>query len=128
MLFREFKDLGRRKDRRIGMPDLLNYAFLGAPGVVVLKDGALMACFAYRGPDLNSASALEISALKHHINANLAALVDDGFMINADLIRHPSIEYPGGGAFPDPTTVLIDRERELHYSAVGKHFETSFIL
>ena len=57
MLFREFKDLGRRKDRRIGMPDLLNYAFLGAPGVVVLKDGAMMTCFAYRGPDLNSASA-----------------------------------------------------------------------
>ena len=42
MLSREFKDLGRRKDRRIGMPDLLNYAFLGAPGVVVLKDGAMM--------------------------------------------------------------------------------------
>ena len=31
MLLREFKDLSRKKDRRIGMPDLLNYAFLGAP-------------------------------------------------------------------------------------------------
>jgi len=111
MLFREFKDLGRRKDRRIGMPDLLNYAFLGAPGVVVLKDGAMMTCFAYRGPDLNSASPLEISALKHHTNRILSHH-GDGFMISTDLIRHPSIDYPTGGAFRDPTTALIDRERE----------------
>ena len=49
-------------------------------------------------------------------------------MINADLIRHPSIEYPTGGAFPDPTTALIDREREMHYTAEGKHLETGFAL
>ncbi len=127
MLFREFKDLGRRKDRRIGMPDLLNYAFLGAPGVVVLKDGAMMTCFAYRGPDLNSAAPLEISALKHHTNRILSHH-GDGFMISADLIRHPSIDYPTGGPFPDPTTALIDREREMHYTAEGKHLETSFAL
>jgi len=109
------------------MPDLLNYAFLGAPGLVVLKDGAMMTCFAYRGPDLNSASPLEISALKHHTNRILSHH-GDGFMISTDLIRHPSMDYPTGGAFRDPTTALIDREREIHYTAEGKHLETSFAL
>src|SRR5712692_2469600 len=120
MLLREFKDLRRRRDREIGTPDLLNYAFLGAPHVVVMKDGSMMTCFAYRGPDLNSASELEIAALKHHVNAVLARY-GDGFMINVDLVRRPSVEYPRGGAFPDPTTALIDREREMHYSAEGRH-------
>jgi type IV secretion system protein TrbE len=127
MLFREFKNLCRKPDRRTGMPDLLNYAFLGAPGVVVLKDGAMIASFAYRGPDLNSASPLEISALKHHTNRILSHH-GDGFMISADLIRHHSIDYPKGGAFPDPTTAVIDREREMKYTAEGKHLETSFAL
>ncbi len=127
MLLKEFKDLRRKPDKRIGTPDLFNFAFLGAPGVMVLKDGALMTCLTYQGPDLNSASQLEISALKHHLNAILSRY-GDGFMINADLIRHPSIEYPTGGAFPDPTTALIEREREVHYLAEGKHFETGFTL
>src|SRR5271166_2439632 len=127
MLLKEFKDLRRKPDKRIGTPDLFNFAFLGAPGVMVLKDGALMTCMTYQGPDLNSASQLEISALKHHINAILSRY-GDGFMINADLIRHPSIEYPTGGAFPDPTTALIERERELHYLAEGRHLETGFTL
>ncbi len=127
MLFREFKNLCRKPDRRAGTPDLLNYAFLGAPSVVVVKDGAMMTCFAYRGPDLNSASPLEISALKHHTNRILSHH-GDGFMISTDLIRHHSIDYPTGGAFPDATTALIDREREMHYTAEGKHLETSFAL
>jgi type IV secretion system protein VirB4 len=99
MLLKEFKDLRRKPDKRIGTPDLFNFAFLGAPGVMVLKDGALMKCLTYRGPDLNSASQLEISALKHHLNT-IFSRYGDGFMINADLIRHSSIEYPTGGAFP----------------------------
>jgi hypothetical protein len=87
----------------------------------------MMTCFAYRGPDLNSASPLEISALKHHTNRILSHH-GDGFMISTDLIRHYSIDYPTGGAFPDPTTAVIDRERETHYTAEGKHPETSFAL
>jgi type IV secretion system protein TrbE len=127
MLLKEFKDLRRKPDKRIGTPDLFNFAFMGAPGVMVLKDGALMTCLMYQGPDLNSASQLEISALKHHLNAILSRY-GDGFMIHADLIRHPSTEYPTGGAFPDPTTRLIERERELHYVAEGRHLETGFTL
>jgi hypothetical protein len=66
MLFKEFRDLRQRPDLRIGMPDLLNYAFFGGPDVIVLKDGALMACFAYRGPDLNSASPRNLGAQTPH--------------------------------------------------------------
>ena len=49
-------------------------------------------------------------------------------MLNVDLIRHESASYPEDGEFPDPTTRLIDRERQIHYTAERRHFETSFAL
>ncbi|MGH7933165.1 MAG: conjugal transfer protein TrbE [Candidatus Binataceae bacterium] len=48
-------------------------------------------------------------------------------MYNVDLIRRPSIEYPAR-TFPDPVSAMLDREREVQYSAEGRHFETRCVL
>src|SRR5207244_7931352 len=40
----------------------------------------------------------------------------------------PSLGYPGGGAFPDPTTRLIDEERRGQYTAEGAHYESRYCL
>lgn len=125
MLLREFKKHARKADRAPGLPDLLNYAAFVAPGTILLKDAALLAGFAYTGPDLNSSSPEELASLTHHVNSALARF-GDGWMLNVDLFRHESMGYPRDGEFPDPTTRLIDRERELHYTAERRHFETSF--
>ena len=127
MLLAEFKKLTSKADHRLSLPDLLNYAALVAPGTILLKDGALLAGFAYAGPDLNSSSPEELAALTHHVNSALARF-GDGWMLNADLIRHQSIGYPQESDFPDPTTRLIDAERRAHYSAEGRHFETRFAM
>jgi len=127
MFLREFKDLRRKRDHLVGLPDLLNYAALVSPGVILLKDGALLAGFQYSGPDLNSASTEELAALAYQVNNALARL-GDGWMINVDLTRRESVGYPKDGAFPDPTTALIDREREVHYSTERAHFDTHFTL
>ena len=122
MLLREFKNLRRKRERLLGFSDLLNYAALVDPGVILLKDGSLLAGWRYTGPDLNSAGAEELTALSHQVNSALAAL-GDGWAMNVDLIRHPSAGYPGRGAFPDPVTALIDEERRRHHTAEGRHFE-----
>src|SRR5487761_552695 len=98
MLFREFKNLRRRRERLLGFSDLLNYAALVDPGVILLKDGSLLAGWHYHGPDLNSASAEELAALCHQVNSALAQH-GDGWMINIDLIRRASAGYPEVGAF-----------------------------
>ena len=103
-----------------------NFAFLGAPGVVVLKDGALMTCLTYQGLTSTRHSPGDLGAQTPH--QPILSHYGDGFMINTDLIRHPSIDYPTGGAFPARRRALIDREREMHYMAEGKHLETSFAL
>ena len=126
-MFREFRNLRCKSDRLGGFPDLLNYAALIDPGVILLKDGSLLAGWRYSGPDLNSASPEEMTALVHQVNAGLARL-GEGWMMNVDLIRKPSIDYPESRDFPDPVTALIDHERRLHYTAEGNHFESRFAL
>jgi type IV secretion system protein VirB4 len=126
MLFKEFSDLRRWKDRRRGFPDQLNYAIPVDDRTIALKDGSFLASFECAGLDLNSAGAEELDAHRTQANRALARL-DDGFMYNIDLIRHPSVEYPVRD-FPDPVSTALEREREIQYSAEGRHFETRCVL
>jgi type IV secretion system protein VirB4 len=126
MFFKEFKDLRRSRDRLLGLPDRLNYAIPTDDYTIAMKDGAFLSAFDCSGLDLNSASVEELDAHRAQGNRALARL-DDGFMYNVDLIRHPSGEY-SGRTFPDPVSAALDREREIQYSAEGQHFETRCVL
>jgi len=126
MFLKEFKDLRRKRDRLLALPDQLNYAIPVDDYTIAMKDGAFLSCFECFGLDLNSASVEELDAHRAQANRALARL-DDGFMYNIDLIRHPSVEYPSR-IFPDPVSATLDREREIQYSAEGQHFETSCVL
>jgi type IV secretion system protein TrbE len=126
MLFKEFKELRRRCETLLGLPDQLNYAIPVNDRTIALKDGAFFAAFECSGSDLNAASTEELDAHRALANRALARL-DDGFMYNVDLIRYPSVDYPAR-TFPDPISAMLDREREVQYSAEDKHFETRCVL
>src|SRR5574338_606592 len=83
-----------------GLSDLLNWAFLVGEGVVLQKDGALLAAFRYRGPDLSSSTTADISALGAQLNDALLPFTD-GWMFHVDAIRSPATAYPRS-ACPDP--------------------------
>ncbi|MGH7812389.1 MAG: hypothetical protein ACREQI_00095 [Candidatus Binataceae bacterium] len=110
----------------LGLPDQLNYAFPIDGFTIGMKDGAFLSAFECAGLDLNSASVEELDAHRAQANRALARL-DDGFMYNVDLVRYPSADYPTR-AFPDPVSATFDREREVQYSAEGRHFETKCVL
>src|SRR5437588_12094680 len=110
-----------------GVADLLNYAALVDEGICLLKDGAFLAAWSYAGPDMESASHEELAVLSSQVNAALARL-GNGWMLHVDATRQPSVGYPGGGAFPHPTTRLIDGERRERYTAEGPHFESAYYL
>ncbi|MGH7879455.1 MAG: hypothetical protein ACREQD_08165, partial [Candidatus Binataceae bacterium] len=116
----------RKRSRLLGLPDQLNYAIPIDDYAIAMKDGAFLSAFECAGLDLNSASVEELDAHRAQANRALARL-DDGFMYNIDLIRHPSIDYLCR-TFPDPVSATLDREREIQYSAEGRHFETRCIL
>jgi type IV secretion system protein VirB4 len=121
LALREFRSTAK------GLPDLLNYAAVVDEGVVLNKDGSLTAAWAYRGDDLESASAPELSALSARVNAAFARR-GSGWMLHVDALRSTARDYPDVGAFPDRTTLLIDRERRVAYEAEGAHYESRYVL
>jgi type IV secretion system protein VirB4 len=126
MFFKEFKDLRRKVDRRLGLPDLFNYAFAEDDYTIVTKDGARLVAFECYGSDLNSASPAELDA--HRALANRAfARFDDGFAYQVDLMRYASADHPER-AFADPVSAMLGHEAALHYAHEGNHFESRCVL
>ena len=121
MLLRE--DRGKLR----GLADLLNWGVLVDDGVLVNKDGTFLAVWAFRGPDLFSATAEEVNVLAEHVNRALLGLGND-WMLHIDAIRSPVSDYPTWGAFPDRVTELIDRERRQAYVETALKHETRVFL
>ena len=107
--------------------DLLPWDVFVAEGVLANTDGALVAGFEFRGPDLDSATAGQIEGLSR----SLAQAIDplgDGWMIHLTSQRLPAPGYPPEGAFPDPFTWGVDEERRRSYEQVGGHFHSLYYL
>lgn len=113
-----------------GLPDLLPYAALVAPGIVLNKDGSFLAAWEVRGPDTASALDVELAFLSDQFN-NAIRLLGTGWMLHVDAIRGARRAYPAPeqNHFPDPVTQLIDDERRAFFNGTGQRcFNTSSVL
>ena len=117
------------RSRSASFADLVPYAGLVDDGVMLLKDGSLMAGWYFAGPDTESATALEHNALSRQVNAILSRL-GTGWMIQVEAARLPTMDYPprDKSHFPDPVTRMIDEERREHFEREGGHFESRHAL
>jgi type IV secretion system protein VirB4 len=109
--------------------DLVPYAGLVANGVILLKDGSLMAGWYFAGPDSESSTDLERNEVSRQINAILARL-GSGWMIQVEALRIPTTDYPSEAAchFPDAVTRAIDAERRAHFRRERGHYESRHAL
>ncbi len=109
--------------------DLVPYAGLVDNGVILLKDGSLMAGWYFAGPDSESSTDAERNEVSRQINAILSRL-GSGWMIQVEAIRVPTSDYPNEGEshFPDPVTRAIDDERRVHFQKERGHFESRHAL
>lgn len=105
--------------------DLLPYAGLVDDGVILLKDGSVMAGWYFAGPDSESSTNLERNEVSRQINAILARL-GSGWMIQIEAVRVPAMAYPSREDchFPDPVTRAIDDERRAQFEAERGHYES----
>ena len=105
--------------------DLVPYAGLVDNGVILLKDGSLMAGWYFAGPDSESSADAERNEVSRQINAILSRL-GSGWMIQVEAIRVPTGDYPAEDDchFPDPVTRAIDAERRAHFQKERGHFES----
>lgn len=108
------------------LADELNWACLVDDGVVLQKDGALLAGFRYRGPDLGSATGAELEALGRQLNDALLPYTD-GWMFHVDAIRATSPAYPAGD-FPNEVSGWIDAERRLAFARARQQYTSEYTL
>lgn len=119
--------LSSLRDTRAALSDLLNWGKIIDPGVVLNKDGSFMTGFSFSGPDLESASGEELSAVSARINAAFLTL-GSGWMVHIDLVRMPIHVYLPDGGFPDAATRAIDTERKLQFESEGAHWVSKRIV
>lgn len=112
-----------------GLPDLLNFAALIDEGVVLGKDGSLMAGFFIRGDDPMSATDVERNYITGLVNTYLSRF-GSGWAMWVDAVRLESPGYSDASQshFPDPISALIDEERRTSFRQKGAHYETEYAL
>ena len=124
---RGLKRLREHRSESRGLADLLNWAFMVDDGVILQKDGSLLAGWKYRGPDVSAATTHELNALSRHLNDALLNFGDD-WMFHVDAIRRPAVSY-AASVFPDGATQIIDDERRASYNArASRQYETDYFL
>lgn len=109
-----------------GLADLLLYDSMVDDGVLLLQDGALLAAWAFRGPDMASSTHSEMAALSARLNSILR--LGSGWMIQCDAVRSIAPGYPEADAFPDAVTRLIDEERRQQFMSEGSHYESDYYI
>jgi type IV secretion/conjugal transfer VirB4 family ATPase len=121
--------LKRHRSTAAGFVDLLNYAALVGDGVIVCKNGALMAAWLYQGDDNANSTDEQRNAASVRINQALSGL-GNGWMIHVDSVRRPAPEYPKPerSHFPDPVSAAVDEERRRLFQGLGTMYEGYFVL
>jgi type IV secretion system protein TrbE len=114
----------RQKEQ--GLSDRLNYAAMIDDGIMLNKDGSLLAAWSFRGPDLNSSTNEELASIASRLNSALR--FGSGWMMHCDLIRYASMNYPKKNFFPDRTTRIIDDERRQQFLSEGAHYDSLYYI
>lgn len=115
----------RKKADRL--TDLLPWAALVAPGVVLNKDGSLQKTIQFRGPDLESSTAPQLVAAMARLNNALKRL-GSGWALFVEARRQQALAYPPEGHFPDPISWLVDAERRDVFERESAHYESHYYL
>lgn len=117
-------NLAEYRSKTDRLADHLPWAALVAPGVILNKDGSFQRSFAFRGPDLESATEAELLGACARAN-NVLKRLGSGWALFFEAERRDAPGYPPS-SFPDPASWLVDRERRAGFEAEGRHFESVF--
>jgi type IV secretion system protein VirB4 len=113
----------RKEPRRLA--DLLLWAGLIAPGVILNKDGTFQQTLAYRGPDLDSSTPGELIANATHLN-NLLKRLGSGWGVFMEAQRRHAVDYPSAH-WPNPLSALIDAERRVYFEDLGRALRNALL-
>jgi len=120
--------LNRYRSKAKGMVDLLNFSHVIDDGVVLGKNGALMAAWIFEGADQASATVEERNQVVRHLNRALMRL-EGGWTLHIDVIRQQSAAYSEQiSYFTDKICEEIERRRRAFFQDHGNVCESCFVL
>ncbi|WP_223467573.1 VirB4 family type IV secretion/conjugal transfer ATPase [Massilia soli] len=121
--------LKKHRSKAAGFADLLNYAAVVDDGVIVGKNGSLMAAWLYQGDDNESSTEENREMVSFRINQALSGL-GNGWMMHVDAVRRPAAGYSDRGLshFPDPVSAAVEEERRRLFERLGTMYEGYFVL
>lgn len=127
-------NLTEYRRRPVRLADWLPWAGLVAPGIVLNKDGSLQRSAQFRGPDLDSASDIELTVTTARLN-NVLRRLGSGWALFVDAERITSASYPQSH-FPEPLSWLVEQERRAAFEPTldetdgysAEHFESVYHL
>ncbi len=121
--------LKKHRSQDAGLSDLLIYAAMVEDGVIVGKNGSLMAAWIYRGDDQASSTEPQREAVSFRINQALSSL-GNGWMVHVDAVRRRAAGYaaPGLSHFPDALTAALDEERRRLFERLGVMYDGYFVV
>ncbi len=109
------------------LSDLLPWAAMIAPSVILNKDGSFMSVLLFRGPDLESSTEPQLVAACARLN-NAFKRLGSGWALFVEARREQAQAYPSQGFFPDPLSLLIDTERRDLFGREQEHYESHYYL
>jgi type IV secretion system protein VirB4 len=109
------------------LSDLLPWAALVAPGVVLNKDGSFLAAIRFRGHDpcaaIDGAAAAEACGLDRAL-----AELGSGWALHLEARRRRLPDPPPPAELPDPVSWLVEAERREAFERAGPGFVTDYHL
>lgn len=117
------------RTKEAGTCDLLNYAAVIDDGVVICKNGALIAGWEYTAADNGSVTGTRRDVVSALINKALSRL-GSGFMLHVDATRYPVNPYTGQSpsTFPDPVSRAMEDERQAYFQNTGAAYGSRFVM
>jgi type IV secretion system protein TrbE len=120
------KEYRVQNDRLI---DLLPWAALVAPSVILNKDGSFQQTLRFRGPDLQSSSEQQLVAAMARLN-NVLKRLGSSWALFVEARRDHSLDYTDESElhFPDVASHLLDLERRQSFEGEGEHYESHYYI
>lgn len=111
-----------------GLPDLLTYAALIEPGIILQKDGSFLAAWEIRGEDTASSTPEDLAFVSEQFS-NAICRLGTGWMLHVDACRTQERAYPDASRshFCDPVSQAIEDERRAFFGE-GQCYRTSAFL
>ena len=121
-------DLKEFRTRAKGLPDLLTYAALIEPGIILQKDGSFLAAWEIQGQDTASSTPEELAYVSEQFS-NAVRRIGTGWMLHVDAVRSTERAYsaPSQSHFPDPISKMLDQKRR-EFFGEGVCYSTSVYL